>query len=38
VRLDAETLDKLRSEAQKKGIGPTTLAGMWILERLQQQL
>ena len=38
VHLDAETVEKLRAEAQKKGIGPTTLARMWIQERLQQQL
>ena len=35
VRFDPQTLDKLRTEAQKKGLGPTTLARMWILERLQ---
>jgi len=34
IRLDSPTLDKLRSEAHKKGIGPTTLARMWILEHL----
>ncbi len=31
----AETLETLRATAQKKGIGPTTLARMWILERLE---
>ncbi len=35
VRFDPQTLGKLRAEAQKKGFGPTTLARMWILERLQ---
>ena len=35
VRLTAETLDKLRAMATRKGIGPTTLARMWILERLE---
>ena len=35
VRFDPETLAKLRAEARKKGIGPTTLARMWILEHLQ---
>ncbi len=35
VRLDSETLEKLRTQAQKKGIGATTLARMWILERLE---
>jgi hypothetical protein len=36
VRFDTETLGKLREQARQKGIGPTTLARMWILERLQQ--
>ena len=36
VRFDPETLGKLREQARQKGIGPTTLARMWILERLQQ--
>ena len=35
VRLDPNTLTKLRSKAHKKGIGPTTLARMWIMENLQ---
>jgi len=35
IRFDSETLLKLRTQAKKKGIGPTTLARMWILERLQ---
>ena len=35
VRFTAETLKTLRATAQKKGIGPTTLARMWILERLE---
>src|SRR5829696_4079997 len=34
IRFDAETLEQLRMRARKKGIGPTTLARMWILERL----
>jgi hypothetical protein len=36
IRFDPETLVSLRQQARKKGIGPTTLARMWILERLQQ--
>ncbi len=36
IRLDPETLAELRREAQQKGIGPTTLARMWILEHLQR--
>ena len=34
IRFHFQTLTKLRSSAKKKGIGPTTLARMWILERL----
>lgn len=37
VRLDAETLNKLRKEARKKGVGPTTLVRMWVIERLQSR-
>ncbi len=35
IRLDEKTLDKLRSQAHKKGIGPTTLVRMWLMEKLQ---
>ncbi len=35
VRFTADTLEVLRATAQKKGIGPTMLARMWILERLE---
>jgi predicted DNA binding CopG/RHH family protein len=35
VRLDPETLSELREQARRKGIRPTTLARMWILERLR---
>lgn len=34
IRFDEKTLSKLRKKAEKKGIGPTTLARMWILDRL----
>ncbi len=37
IRLDLDTSIKLRSEAAKKGVGPTTLVRMWIIERLQEQ-
>lgn len=37
VRLSAEKWEELRKEAQELGIGPTTLARMWILERLRQK-
>lgn len=35
IRLDPETLGQLRSIAAEKGIGPTTLARMWILEHVK---
>ena len=34
IRLDPETLTKLRVEAKEKGIGPTTLVRMWVKEQL----
>lgn len=37
IRLDPQTLAELRSQAQEKGIGPTTLARMWILNHLKEQ-
>ena len=37
IRLDPATLDILRSYAHEKGVGPTTLARMWILEHLREQ-
>ncbi|MGH2515602.1 MAG: CopG family antitoxin [Ktedonobacterales bacterium] len=36
VRFDAETLAILRARAQEKGIGPTTLVRMWILEHIER--
>ncbi|MBI1800305.1 MAG: hypothetical protein HY259_14970 [Chloroflexi bacterium] len=36
VRLDPETLEALRRRAHQQGIGPTTLARMWILEHLHK--
>lgn len=38
VRFDAETETKLRLEAQKKGVGPTTLVRMWVREKLQMHI
>ena len=35
VRLDSDTLDTLRKKANKKGVGPTTLVRMWIIEQLR---
>ncbi len=34
VRLDPDTLETLRKKTNKKGIGPTTLVRMWIMEQL----
>lgn len=36
VRLDASTIDKLADIARKTGVGPSTLARMWLLERLSE--
>jgi len=38
VRLSGDKWEELRQEARELGIGPTTLARMWILERLRQQV
>lgn len=35
VRLSSDKWEELRHEAKQLGIGPTTLARMWILERLR---
>ncbi len=37
VRLSAEIWEELRREARDLGIGPTTLARVWIMERLRQR-
>lgn len=34
IRLAPETLDELRRRAHATGVGPTTLARMWIMEKL----
>lgn len=36
LRLDAKTISELDKVARKKGIGPATLARMWILEELNR--
>ena len=38
VRLSSDKWEQIRAEARKLGIGPTTLARMWILERLRQRV
>ena len=35
IRLDSPTLDDLRGKAREKGLGPTQLIRMWIMERLR---
>ena len=35
VRFDPETMRELRAQAKRRGVGPTTLIRMWVLERLQ---
>ena len=35
IRFTHEDIERLRSEAEHKGIGATTLARMWVRERLQ---
>lgn len=37
IRLDPDPLKQLRSMAHERGIGPTTLIRMWVLERLKEQ-
>lgn len=36
VRLPSGKWEELRREARELGVGPTTLARMWILDRLRQ--
>ena len=36
IRLDPATLSNVRSLAVEKGVGPTTLIRMWILENLKK--
>jgi hypothetical protein len=36
IRFDPKTLATLRLQAREKGVGPSTLARMWILERLRE--
>lgn len=35
IRIDKKNLQRLRESAFQKGIGPTTLARMWLMEKLQ---
>lgn len=38
VRLPADKWEQIRAEAKELGVGPTTLARMWILEHLRQRV
>lgn len=35
IRLEPETIERLREIGNKKGVGPTALAGMWMLEEAE---
>jgi predicted DNA binding CopG/RHH family protein len=37
LRLEAETIARLKEVAKHKGIGYQTLIRMWVMERLQQE-
>lgn len=37
VRLDPETISMVRHEAKVKGLGPTQLIRMWIMEKIGQE-
>jgi predicted DNA binding CopG/RHH family protein len=37
IRMNIEDLSALRTMAQGKGLGPTTLARMWVKERLEEE-
>jgi hypothetical protein len=37
VRLDARTIDTIADLGRSKGIGASTLARMWLLERLEEE-
>lgn len=38
IRFEPKKLQVLREKADRMGIGPTTLARMWIIEKLGQSL
>lgn len=37
IKLSEQTIEQLRQLAEEKGIGPSTLARMWILEHLKAE-
>jgi len=38
VRLPADKWQQMREEARELGVGPTTLARMWLLEHLRNRV
>jgi predicted DNA binding CopG/RHH family protein len=38
IRLDTKTLNDVRIQAKEKGLGPTQLIRMWIMDHLQHQI
>jgi len=38
IRLSSDKWEELRREANELGIGPTTLARMWILQKLKKKV
>lgn len=38
VRLDRDTIERLDRVAKDKGVGPRTLARMWLLEKLKDEV
>lgn len=37
VRLDSESLNFVRNQAKEKGLGPTQLIRMWIMEKINSK-
>lgn len=37
IRLDPKTLNLIRSQAKAKGLGPTQLIRMWIMEKINSK-
>lgn len=37
VRLDPDVLDIVRNEAHKRGLGPTQIIRMWIMEKISKE-
>ena len=35
IRLDSKTLEIVRNKASEKGLGPTQLIRMWIMEKIK---